>query len=154
MNEGGGLVTYGYEVTNTGNVPLANVDGRVTDDKCPNVVGVMADGFNVGDIDHNNLLTGEGDLFETGGVEAWQFTCAVNILVDTVNTVSVIGTPVQPTPDAAPVGAQAQVEALEVLAPDVTATAQAHVTIIASPTTTVRPSRRPPCRPEPSRHWW
>ena len=74
---GGGSVTYSYEVTNTGNVPLADIDGRVTDDKCPNVVAVIVDGFNFGDFDHNGLLTGDADLFETGGPEVWLFTCTM-----------------------------------------------------------------------------
>ena len=56
---------------------------------------VTSEGFNVGDFDHNDLLTGEQDLFETGGPEVWLFTCTTTVTVDTVNTVTVVGTPVR-----------------------------------------------------------
>jgi uncharacterized repeat protein (TIGR01451 family) len=145
---GGGLVTYSYEVTNTGNVPLASVTGRVTDDKCPNVAPVVADGFNVGDLDHNELLTGNQDLFETGGFETWLFTCTVNVTVHTINTVTVVGTPVQPVPDATSATALLA-QAIEVLAADVTdrATAEVFVQPTAPTTTTVDPGVQPPAPP-------
>jgi hypothetical protein len=147
---GGGPVTYSYEVTNTGNVPLANVTARVTDDRCPNVQPVTSEGFNVGDIDHNDLLTNVGDLFETGAFETWLFTCTTNLTVTTLNTVTVIGTPVQPTPDppTTPQGLGSVVEAIEVIAPDVTDQAQALVTVddgdIVPPTPSTMPTTTVP----------
>ena len=57
-------VTSSYDVTNEGNTPLSNV--RVTDDKCAPVTGVQSGGFNVGDVNDDNLL----DL-----TEVWEFTC-------------------------------------------------------------------------------
>ncbi len=144
---GGGSVTYNYEVTNTGNVPLSNIDGRVVDDKCPNVVGVTLDGFNFGDFDHNGVLTGEGDLFETGGPEVWLYTCTMNLAVSTVNTVSVIGTPVKPVPDVSTQQNVLRAQAFTVLAPDVTSQAVAQVQILDSgvvpPTTTAPPEVAP-----------
>jgi uncharacterized repeat protein (TIGR01451 family) len=90
--QGGGPVTYTYEVRNTGNVPLRGVMQRVTDDKCADVQYVTGD-------DGNALLTGEGDIFETGGPEVWIFECTTTVTVDTVNTVTAVGTPVDPATD-------------------------------------------------------
>jgi len=107
--QGGGPVTYTYEVRNTGNVPLRGVMQQVTDDKCADVQYVSGD-------DGNALLTGEGDLFETGGPEVWIFECTTTITVDTVNTVTAVGTPIDPNTNT-------------VLTTDVSDTAQATVTI-------------------------
>lgn len=86
----GGPVTYSYDVTNTGNVPLADVVDQIADDTCSPVTYVS------GDDDDNGLLTGDGDLFETGPPEVWTFTCTTIVTRDTVNTVTVEGTPVDP----------------------------------------------------------
>jgi len=115
---GGGPVTYSYEVTNTGDVPLADVDGRVSDDKCAPVQPVLDAGFNIGDVDRNGLLTGDADIFETGGPETWLFSCSTTLAQTTVNVVTTAGTPVRPNG-----GAQT------VLGPDVTAQATAEVRV-------------------------
>jgi len=118
---GGGPVTYTYEVVNTGDVPLADVNTRVTDDRCAPVTPVLSGGFNVGDVDQNDLLTSDDDLFETGGPETWLFECTTTLTETTLNTVTTIGTPVRPDP----VGP-------ETLGPDVIARDTANV-VVAEP---------------------
>ena len=90
---GSGEVTYTYEVTNTGNVPLADVAEDITDDTCSPVTYVS------GDKDGNGLLTGEEELFEVGPAETWVFTCTTTVDRTTTNTVTVSGTPVRPDPN-------------------------------------------------------
>ena len=89
----GSHVAFTYCVTNPGNVALANV--VVTDDnQTPDVsdddfqpAPVLSGGFNVGDVDHDNLL-------EPG--EQWQFTYGSIAVVDGqhTNIGSVTGVPV------------------------------------------------------------
>lgn len=112
LPEGGGEVTYTYAVTNTGNVPLADVATRVSDDRCSPVVYVE------GDVDENGLLTGPLDLFETGPEEEWIFTCTTTLTETTTNTVVATGTPVRPDPDG-----------VVTLGPDVSASDEAVVEV-------------------------
>ena len=90
----GGSVTYTYAVTNTGDVPLAGVRGSITDDTCSPVTYVS------GDVNDNGLLDADIDatpVFEyTSTVETWIFTCTTTVEVDTVNVVTVTGTPTDP----------------------------------------------------------
>lgn len=113
MLEPGGPVTYTYEVVNTGNVPLAEVASRITDDTCSPVTYVS------GDDDDNLLLTGNNDLFETGLPETWIFECTTDVTATTQNTVTVPGTPVRVV-DNTP----------EVLGPDVEGSDTAVVEVI------------------------
>src|SRR5207247_2325158 len=62
----GSTVTYTYNVSNTGNVPLSNI--QVSDVPTPDSgspTPVLSGGFNVGDINQDNIL----DLTET-----WTYT--------------------------------------------------------------------------------
>jgi len=82
--EEGGKVTYRYEVTNVGTMPLANI--RMGDDKCAPVTYVS------GDDNGDGLLTssasGEGWPDET-----WIYTCSTKITKKTTNTVTATGSP-------------------------------------------------------------
>ena len=64
----GSVVTWTYNVTNPGNVPLRNV--TVTDNKPGvNPAPVLVGGFNTGDGDQDNLLDpGESWLYRASGV--------------------------------------------------------------------------------------
>jgi large repetitive protein len=84
----GSTVTFTYIVTNTGNVPLADVD--VTDDKGVIVSGPAAGG----DADGDGLL----DVNET-----WTYTASTLAVADQyVNNGTVVGTPVTETGDPIP----------------------------------------------------
>ena len=71
---GGGDVTYTYVVTNTGDVPLSDID--LSDDKCSPVGYVSGD---------------ENDDHKLGVKEAWTFECKQTITKDTENTVTATG---------------------------------------------------------------
>lgn len=68
---GGGLVTYQYNITNPGTVPLSDVS--IYDDKC---VAVRL-ASHAGDVNGNNLL-------DPG--ETWRFSCVSNLTQTTTNT--------------------------------------------------------------------
>ena len=101
----GGKVTYRYEVTNVGTMPLADI--RVSDDKCAPVTYVS------GDDNGDGLLTssasGEGWPDET-----WIYACSTKITKKTTNTVTATGSPWN---------------AGQVVGTDVSATAKATVTV-------------------------
>jgi uncharacterized repeat protein (TIGR01451 family) len=120
LDEPGGPVLYTYEVTNTGNVPLANVASQISDDTCSPVTYVS------GDDDGNDLLTSADDLFETGPAEVWVFECFAEVTEDTINTVVVEGTPVNPGGPDGP----------EPLGPNVTDQDTATVVVVPTTTTT------------------
>lgn len=85
-----GEVTYTYEVTNTGDVPLAGVADRITDDTCSPVTYVE------GDLDNDGLLDSPRSIFEDSADETWVFTCTTTVSETTTNTVTVPGTPTDP----------------------------------------------------------
>jgi LPXTG-motif cell wall-anchored protein len=87
---GSGEVTYTYEVTNVGDVPLADVEERITDDTCAPVE------FLTGDDDADGLLDSPNSIFEDAADERWFFRCTTTVSEDTTNVVDVIGTPTDP----------------------------------------------------------
>jgi hypothetical protein len=86
----GGQVVYAYEVRNTGDVPLADVAARITDDTCSPVTYVS------GDEDGDNLLDTPNSIFEDSLDETWTFACTATVNETTTNTVTVTGTPTDP----------------------------------------------------------
>jgi hypothetical protein len=85
LDNGGGPVTYTYRVRNTGDVPLADVKDRISDDTCSPVRYVK------GDRDGDGLLDSPKSLFEDSLDETWVFTCTTVVHRDTTNTVVVSG---------------------------------------------------------------
>ncbi len=123
---GSGEVTYTYEVTNTGDVPLSGVAERITDDTCSPVTYVS------GDEDADNLLDTPTSIFEDALDETWLFTCNTTVSETTTNVVETPGTPTDP-------GGQplCQVEEVGAAATcDVTDTDTATVTVV-NPATNV-----------------
>lgn len=80
----GSKVTYTYEVSNVGTMPLADI--RVTDDKCAPVTYVK------GDDNGDGLLTAVANG-ESYPDEMWTYTCTTDITRDTTNTVVAKGAP-------------------------------------------------------------
>lgn len=74
-------------MTNTGDVPLADVSSRITDDKCSPLTFVS------GDLDNDGRLDTPNSIFEDAADETWIFTCTTAVDVTTTNTVNVTGTP-------------------------------------------------------------
>jgi uncharacterized repeat protein (TIGR01451 family) len=87
---GSGEVTYTYQVTNDGDVPLAAVAERITDDTCSPVTYVS------GDVDGDGLLDTPNSIFEDAAAEVWTFRCTTTVSQTTENVVTVIGTPSDP----------------------------------------------------------
>lgn len=87
LGAGGGPVTYTYQVRNTGDVPLADVASRITDDTCSPVAYVS------GDEDGDGLLDTPTSIFEDALDETWVFTCTTAVTATTTNTVVVTGSP-------------------------------------------------------------
>ncbi len=85
-----GQVTYTYTVKNTGDVPLAGVKDRITDNTCSPVKYVS------GDEDSDGLLDTPNSIFEDSLDETWTFTCTTTVSTTTTNTVVTPGTPVDP----------------------------------------------------------
>ncbi len=80
----GDKVTYTYDVTNAGTMPLADI--RVSDDKCSPVTYVK------GDDNADGLLT-SSSMGEGWPDEVWTYTCTTAINKDTTNTVTALGAP-------------------------------------------------------------
>ena len=74
---GSGDVTYTFEVTTTGNMPIDEV--VVTDDQCDPVT------FDSGD-------AGDDGILEAG--ETWTYLCTTNVSESTVDTATVVGQPI------------------------------------------------------------
>jgi uncharacterized repeat protein (TIGR01451 family) len=81
----GDTVTYRCTVTNTGDVPLADV--TLQDAACPGMAYIS------GDLDGDDLLDPD---------ESWVYTCQLTVMVDTINTAQVSAQPAAsgPTPAA------------------------------------------------------
>lgn len=127
-------------MTNTGDVPLANVADTISDDTCAPVQ------YASGDEDSDGLLDTPRSIFEDSADETWVFTCTTTIDQDTTNVVVVTGSPSDPggQPLCGAVAAQAGIaEPCDVRAQD-----QAHVTVTPTPTS---PSPSPtPAGPDTS----
>ena len=115
-----GAVTYTYSVRNTGDVPLADVATRITDDKCAPVTYVS------GDEDLDGLLDTPTSIFEDSADETWLFTSRRSSR-HTVNTVTVTGTPTDPGGER--LCGATQVSRRRAAPCDVTDTATATVTV-------------------------
>jgi LPXTG-motif cell wall-anchored protein len=130
---GSGEVEYTYEVRNTGDVPLAGVAERITDDTCSPVSYVS------GDQDEDGLLDTPTSIFEDALDETWTFTCTVTLSETTTNTVVVTGTPTDPGGVALCGGEEGEGGAAQVPEPcDVTDDDQATVTVVDPGTITIR----------------
>lgn len=120
---GGGDVTYTYAVHNTGDVPLADVADRISDDTCSPVSYVS------GDTDDDGLLDTPTSIFEDSLDETWNFTCTTRVDETTTNVVTVTGTPTDP--DGTDLcAAQDGVQAAAIAPCDVTASATAEVVVV------------------------
>ena len=81
-------MTYTYRVRNTGDVPLANVEERITDDTCSPVTYVS------GDTDGDGLLDTPDSIFEDAPTRPGFHMHDAR--QTTTNTVVVEGSPVDP----------------------------------------------------------
>jgi hypothetical protein len=84
---GSGDVTYTYTVRNAGDVPLADVAARISDDTCAPLTYVS------GDANGNGLLDTPSSIFEYSADETWTFRCTTSIGATTTNTVTAAGRP-------------------------------------------------------------
>jgi uncharacterized repeat protein (TIGR01451 family) len=102
----GNSVAYTYEVTNPGDVPLKSVS--VSDDKCSPATYVS------GDTNSNTRL-------DVG--EVWIFRCSTTLTVDTINTATATGTPVDqagnPFPGIGPVVSPPATASVDVITPGI-----------------------------------
>jgi hypothetical protein len=123
----GGTVNYTYNVRNTGDVPLADVASRITDDTCSPVQ------YASGDLDGDQLLDTANSIFEDALDETWVFTCSAFVDEDTTNTVVVTGTPTDPEGEALCDPASENGAAAAASTCDPTSTSIATVTVTAAP---------------------
>lgn len=125
---GTGQVSYTYLVRNTGDVPLAGVADRISDDTCSPITYVS------GDQDADGLLDTPISLFEDSLDETWTFTCVTTVATTTTNVVTVPGTPTDP--DGEPLCGPTELDRNQVSAPcDVTGQATATVQVTLPATT-------------------